>query len=179
MDLSAYALAVMLAIQPNSPYKESFEKSAKAVSSASIRSPIFAGSDGVAKTVDLVISVANFESGLQPDANGDCDQTTDKGICVKGSKPHSFCMMQINESNFKGYRTTREEILTNIDICVSIGISMMKQSFRICHDRPLDERLAWYAGGGNGCPTGLDAVRKSKHRIDKAMWLFKTYPVEN
>jgi len=179
MDLSAYALSVMIAMHPVSPWQNTYETSAKAISTASIRNPIFGGVDGAAKTVALVIAVADFESGFQPDAGGDCSETTDKGICAKGSKPHSFCMMQINESNFRGYRTTKEEILSNIDVCVSIGISMMKQSFAICRSRPLEERLAWYAGGGNNCPIGLDATRKSNHRIAKAMWLFKTYPLEN
>ena len=116
-----------------------------------------------------------MESSFQPNAEGDCDKTTKYGTCVKGSTPHSFCLLQISETNFKGFNTSREEIQSDVGKCVRIGLALMHQSFRICKSLPLDEKLRWYAGGGNGCPVNEDSGRKSKHRMQKAFWLFSKF----
>lgn len=166
----SWVLALMLELEPKSPFRETFDRTSTAIARASERSPL-PGQDAN-KTAAILVSVAWFESRFQPDAEGDCDKTNETGTCVKGSKPHSFCLLQIGESNFKGFRTTREEVQTNVDSCITVGLGLMNQSFRICASKPLPERLAQYAGGGPVCFTKDEARKKSGSRMAKAVWIY-------
>ncbi len=170
----SWVLALMMELEPKSPYRETFERSALAIARAAERSPLPGLNEE--RTVGILVSVAWFESRFQPNAEGDCDKSTEAGICAKGSKPHSFCMLQISESNFKGWRTSREEVQSNIDQCVAIGLGIMRQSFQVCSRQPLEGRLRHYAGGGDGCSPSEDAGRKSANRIKKAVFLISHFP---
>jgi len=174
----AMVLAALLKLEPHALHRSTFERTAKAIADASNASPLFGGDHGAEKTADLIASVADFESGLIPDAEGDCIANgklvpSKVGVCPTGSKPHSFCALQVNESNFKELGITRESVQTDIDVCIRSGLRLMHISFAVCRARPLEERLAHYAGGGEGCPTNEDATKKSRHRVLKALWLFK------
>jgi hypothetical protein len=50
---------------------------------------------------------------------------------------------------------------------------LVRISFRICSERPLDERLGWYAAGGNGCERRLAL---SRSRVWEAQRLLKSHP---
>ena len=172
-----WVLDLMMKVQSAHPYRSTYEQTSASIARHASMRPLFSGAYGDAKTAALLVSVGRFESELQPDAEGDC---TKDGVNVKctvsGAIPHSFCLLQVNESNFKGFGITREMIQTDIDVCVATGLSMMHSSFAVCRALPLEDRLRWYAGGGSGCPTGEDAMNKSRHRIAKGMWLFKASP---
>lgn len=172
-------LALLLRLEPHAVHRPTFEKTAKAIADASNASPLFSGAHGEEKTASLLAATADFESGLIPNAEGDCTASDGKlvpskaGVCPTGTKPHSFCLVQVGESNFKALGVTREEIQTDIETCVRSGLRLMHLSFQVCRERALEERLTHYAGGGNGCPVSDDARKKSKHRVLKALWLFK------
>jgi hypothetical protein len=113
---------------------------------------------------------------LDPAAEGDCADKTEAGTCKKGGKPHSFCLLQVNESNFAYLRTNREELTTDVRACVRAAMILLKDSFRICKAAPLEERVAWFAGGGGRCAASDDARNKSRHRMALARWLFDKAP---
>lgn len=178
--LIAVVLALLLKMEPSAPHRETFDRTAVAIASASMATPLFSGKDGPERTAYLVASVADFESGFIADAEGDCTKdgkavASKAGRCPAGATPHSFCLLQINESNFKDLGTTREEVLRDVDVCVRLGMRMMKKSFEVCRARPLDERLRWYAAGPKW-ETSEDATKKSKHRVAKALWWFRESP---
>lgn len=169
----AWVLSLMTLLEPSSPYRETFDRTALAIARGAERSPL-PGQDA-AKTAAVLVAVGWFESRFQPDAGGDCDRMTKDGICVKGSPAHSFCLFQVNETNLKAYGTDRETLLTDVNECVHVGLRMMHDSFRICRSKPLEERLSWYAAGRNGCDPGPEATKKSRHRMGRAVWLWSMH----
>lgn len=186
--LKAWVLSVMLALEPSSPLKDTFDASAEVFAASAMKSPLFCTKqeDGSCaptdadkrKTAAFYVSVGWFEGAFQQDAKGDCDQKKPDGTCVKGATPRSFCMFQIHETNLKGLGYTKDELLTDFSKCVEAGNRLMRSSFRVCSAHPLPDRLRWYAGGGNGCPTNGDAAKKSQHRVKKAVWLYDHHPLD-
>lgn len=179
MVTEAWVLSLLLKLEPQAAHRATYERTAKAIADASNIDPLFSGDKGAEKTATLITSTARYESGFIPNAEGDCTSSDGKlvaskaGVCPIGTKPHSYCLVQVGESNFKFLGVTKDEIQTNIDTCVRSGLRLMHISFKVCHERVLEERLSHYAGGGNGCPTWQDAINKSRHRITLALWLFK------
>lgn len=192
VTLKAWILSTMLALEPSSPYKETFDSTASVFAQSAINSPLFCTKqpDGSCaftdndkkKTAALYISIGWFEGAFQQDAKGDCDKKKPDGTCVKGATPHSFCMFQVNDSNLKGLGTTRDEILKDFSKCVAAGNQMLRSSFHVCAARPLTGRLRWYAAGGPDCATKAtaaqeaDVAKKSEHRMNKAVWIYDHYP---
>lgn len=178
MVTPAYVLSLMLLAVPEPPaaVRATYDATAAAIAEASSDYPLFAGDAGAERTAALIVAVARFESGLQPDAEGDCHEKTAYGTCVKGARPHSFCMLQIHETNLAYLRVTREQLQTDVRACVRAGVTMMRESFRVCARAPLEERLGWYAGGGGSCGASEDAKRKSRHRMALARWLLEKLP---
>lgn len=174
---AAYVLALMLHPlpmfgEPPESVRATYERTAEAIAELSEERPLFAGEDGPARTAAVVVAVGRFESGLRPDAEGDCDRRNGTA-CVR---PRSFCLLQINETNFAGLRTTRKEIQEDIRACVRAGLAMMRESFRICRAVPIEEKLAWYAAGSGRCGATEDAKKKSRHRMIAARLLFDAVP---
>jgi hypothetical protein len=174
--LTEWILALMLKAEPSPPWRATYERTASAIAKAAHASPLFEGEHGAEKTAALIVGVAWFESAFKPDAAGDC--TDAKGAvldCRKpGAIPHSFCALQVSETNFKGLGTTREEVQTDIDACIRHGLRLMHQSFAVCRSAPLEERLTWYASGGPTCSEREDARRKARHRFLKGQSLFRS-----
>ncbi len=173
---AALVLAWMVSLEPSSPLRSSFERTAEAIARESNRSPL-PGLDEL-RTAAVVTSLAWFESRFRVDAEGDCLGAPDRsgagqatGTCPKGSRPRSLGLLQIGVSNLAGLRISRDEAL-DVDGNVRAGLAMARRSFRVCASRPLHERLAWYAAGGPACSTDPDAVAKSQHRIDRAVRLY-------
>lgn len=170
----SWVLALMLRLEPQSPHRATFERTASAIAHHATVDPLPLGEDREAKTATVDVAIAWFESRFQPDAQGDCDKTTDKGICAPGSRPHSFCLVQVSETNFRGLRTSRDEVQADVDKCLAAGHRLMHQSFRVCANKPLEDRLNWYAAGG---PTCTEPRRQEgRHRMRKAIALFKELP---
>lgn len=172
----AYVLAMMLALEPSSPWRESFEDTAAAIAREAHRSPL--PGLGEQRTAALLVSLAWFESTFRPDAEGDClgrDGVVVEslsGRCPPGSRPRSFGLYQVHESNFAALRITKADVV-RADTATPIALRLVAASFRACAGRPIEERLSQYAGGGGTCPKGLDARRKSAHRVERAVSLHR------
>lgn len=174
----SYVLALMLAALPSAPPKTraTFPVTAAAIARAASASPLFAGESGERRTAAVLVAVGTFESSLVPDAAGDCGpgHTKANGTCEEGAKAHSFCLLQVNESNLAYARTTRAEILADVGVCVRTGLMLMRDSFRICRREPESDRLSWYAGGGGTCGVSADARSKGRHRMALARRIYET-----
>lgn len=168
----SWVLSLMLQVQPKAPWLNTYKASAEAISKAAQKYPLFVGEDGERKTAALLVSLGFFEGALKPDAKGDCKEKFSNGLCKPGSRPQSYCMFQIHETNHEGLGVTKEDLLNNIDLCTETAVKLLKRSFQICSSVPVEEKLRWYAGGGDVCTSDNDAIKKSKHRILKAIWLF-------
>lgn len=176
MVTAAWVLALMIGVHPKSPNVSTFPRSAEAIARVSNASPLFEGPTGPEKTATALVALGEFESGLQPDAEGDCvDHKTRLGVashlgrCPAGSSPHSFCEFQINETNLPGFKTTKAEIVSDIDVCTDIAIKLLHGSFTLCKGLPVDDRMANYASGRGVCA----GIVESRHRMKRAEWLFK------
>ena len=139
-----WILSLMLLLQPDAPWKDDYENVASAINEASESKPLFAGDNGKRKTAALLVSLAWFESRFDRKAIGD--------------KGKSFGL----------YQQQGMGELFDAKIASMVAVEQIKISFRICSNRPIEERLGWYAAGGPNCQFGL---LKSKHRMLKAFWL--------
>ena len=142
-------LTVMVLLQPQAPWKDDYEQISRGLLSGATTAPVFDGEYGVQRTLALDISLAWFESRFDRHATG--DNGAAHGLYQVHAKEAETVEAQTIEAN-----------------------KLIKASFRICRNRPLEERLGWYASGGNGCdrPGGLKA---SRHRMLKAMWLYRKF----
>jgi hypothetical protein len=172
--LAALALAMMNSAQPSAPWKDTYPRTSEAFAKSAHEHPLFNGDRGEEQTVALFVSVAWFESSFNPKAEGDHDclkraSDTNRCLVFDKSKPRSFGLGQIGESNFKTLGVTKELLLEDPDVQVGAMNTMLRQSLYICRAEPEDFRVAWYAVGGEGCAQGHVV---SRHRVLKAKWLF-------
>ncbi len=148
--MSAWILSLMLVLQPQAPWRATYEATAAAIAATVQREePLFAGEQGRERTAALLVSLAWFESRFDAHALGDHGR--------------SHGLYQIQEHG---------ELADPAD-ATRAALGMLRESFRVCRARPLEERLGWYAAGGPDCSRGL---RESRHRVARAMWLFRTHP---
>ena len=142
-------LTVMALLQPKAPWEGDYETVARDIARGAAASPVFEGEYGIQRTIALDVSLAWFESRFDRHAIGD------------HGAAHGLYQVHAREAETVEAQTIEAN-------------ELIKASFRICKNRPLEERLGWYASGGNGCdkPGGLKA---SRHRMLKAIWLFEHY----
>ncbi len=163
MVTASWVLALMMAAQSTHPYRSTYERTAEAIARAAVATPLFTGAHGAERTAALLVSVGKYESAFDPTAIGDHGQ--------------SHCLLQVGQSNFGFLSVTRAEIHQSIEVCIDSGIRMMQASFRACRGRPVEERLAHYAEGGEQCPDPSSAgARASRHRFALANWLLLNRP---
>jgi hypothetical protein len=140
----------MILLQPNAPWKDSYETTAQAITKAVAQElPLFSGERGRERTAALLVSLAWFESRFNKNAVGD------HGAAHGLYQQHD-------------HGTLEDPFEASV-----VAIQQMRASSRICKSRPIEEMLGWYAAGGNDCNRGL---RESRHRVLKAFWLFKNHP---
>ena len=150
--------------------------------------PVFAGPDGRARTLALMLSIADSESGFRKDVD------LGVGPASRGDGGRSWCLMQVQLSaeDQSTHRTVRrivmdgdawkyandgktgwggEDLVSDRKKCFRAGLHMIRVSMRACSYLPVRERLAVYTGGS----CAYEAARKSSSsRIGKAMsWLFR------
>jgi|SRR5208283_702645 hypothetical protein len=157
----AFILALMSFLQPtNAPgVKWDYEPTARAIAKYSFSNPLWPREErGIERTADLLVSLSWFESNYNPDAEGDGHA--------------SFGLYQMTP----GTAGSSPDALKDPDTATRIALSLIRTSFRICKDYPADERLGWYAHGGNSCANS-DGRKKSKHRMWKAEWLGSKVPM--
>ena len=156
----ALVLAAMVAVQPNAPWRATYESTAEAIANEASAHPLFDGEDGTVRTAALLVSLAWFEGAFRPDAVGDGGA--------------SVGMFQVNGSALAFVGATREELLRDTVACVSAGRRIAALSLSRCRALPADERLSLYASGS--CTTGR---RESRHRMAKAAWVTRRIAVQD
>lgn len=157
---AAQILALMIELEPNSPYRDTFSETAEVFAKVANEAPLFKGEDGSQRTAALFVSVAWFESRFNQKAIGD--------------HGHSLCEFQIGISNLKALETSKDEILNNVEVCTRSARRMMSISFGVCRGKDVLDVLGHYAFGGQKCG-GEDGegLRESRHRMRKADFLFR------
>jgi len=164
--LVKWVLASMTRAQPTAPWQATYRQTAEIFAKVATDSPLFRGVDGPKKTAAWFVSTAWFESRFDPKAVGDCRKRDKAGKCI--SLPNSLCMFQVGISNLPYLGLTKDQILESTEVCTRAARKMMKISFGVCRGRPSDEWLGHYASGGGVC----GGLRESRHRVNKAKWLF-------
>lgn len=156
---AAWVLTLMQSIEPNAPWKDTYEKTAEVFAKVANEQPLFKGEDGAMRTAALFVSVAWFEGRLKPNAIGD--------------KGQSVCAFQVGVSNLAALGTTKDAMLDDIEVCTKSARTMMATSFRVCANKPVEDIMAHYAFGGPTCGGPKEeGFRESRHRMRKAEWLF-------
>lgn len=171
VDVAFVTLLIEKAQPAGAPWQSTRPMVAEVIARKSNFEPLFKGDDGPAKTASVAVAILLFESGIKPDAVGDCLEKDDKGMCLPGATPRSYCGFQIERSNLPALGVTREQIVSNFEVCTDAAWKMMKSSFSICKGKDWTEEdlLNQYATGGGVCLPS----EKGKHRMLKALWLYK------
>jgi hypothetical protein len=189
--LKVWILSLLVATgDPGAPWKDTYDTTAMAFAEGAQVSPLFctkqpdgecvAQPEDVRKTGALYVSTSWFESRHNPKAEGDgtCLEWSEsadkagKARCLRRGPAHSFCLGQINDSNFPGLGITKEAILGDVRVCVKAMNTLMRKSLKVCAAEPIEFGLSWYAAGGDGCRPN----KESQHRVNKAKWLFSNKP---
>jgi hypothetical protein len=144
-----WILFVMLMLQPNAPWKDTYAETAKAIAEVSHTNPLFEGEKGEQKTAALFVSLAWYESRFNPKAIGD------------------------HGKSFGLYQQQGHGEISDSRVATEVAYNQIKTSFRVCNGKPIEDRLGWYAAGGPTCDYGL---RESRHRMLKAFWLVGKFP---
>jgi hypothetical protein len=114
--------------------------------------PVFAGDDGVRKTVALDVALAWLESRFDPHAVGD-------------------------HGSARGLFQVHAPELPTVEAQTRAANRLLRASFRACGSG--DEGLAWYAAGGaSGC-TSEGGTRASRGRMALARWLLHHVPPDS
>ena len=160
MKLSILVLRTMLSLQPEAPWKDTYELTSEVIAQMSQDEPLFRGDDGPMRTAAVLVSLGWFEGRFRQDA--------------VNAKEGSYCMFQVNQSNFKALGVTREQIQSNFVVCTRAALEMAKVSGHVCSRRPREEFLGHYASGGDTC----GGVRASVNRMRKAFSIFDRWKRE-
>ncbi|MGO9710150.1 MAG: hypothetical protein ACLQBL_14880 [Polyangiaceae bacterium] len=104
--------------------------------------PLFAGSDGRAKTALLLASIAAHESTFRVDVeNGR----------ARGDGGTSWCFMQLHIGSGKTVEGwTGQDVTSDRKLCFRAGLHIARESFRMCNGLPDNEMLSAYASGQCG-----------------------------
>lgn len=141
-----WIISLMLLLQPQAPWKANYESTAVGILEGAKAEPLFQGESGLRRTVALDVALAWFESRFDPSAVGD-----------NGRSRGLYQVQYVGDVEPVLQQTIRAN-------------QMIKESFRVCRYKPFEERLGWYASGGNGC-SNAGGLKASRHRVLKAKWL--------
>jgi len=129
--------------------------------------PLYSGPMGRAKTVEVILAIASFESGFRKDVD------FGKGKFAKGDGGRSWCFMQVNlgQAGANGKTTQRlivnadgtftfttdptkgfggEDLVANRKSCFKAGLSIIRTSFNMCGPTDAKDKLMVYASGACG-----------------------------
>lgn len=153
--LTSWILSLMVAMQPEAPWKDTYASTASAIDQAvHEEEPLFENDPvGREKTAALLVSLAWFESTFRPNAVGGRGRL--RGLYQIGGRGDLSDPLRASRA----------------------AIELLRDSFRACAARPVEERLVVYAAGGTTCKEARPAVlKKSRDRVAKARWLVKRFP---
>jgi hypothetical protein len=147
----AWVLSLMLILQPEAPWKTTYESTATTIVQKATATPIKGDSKGGAYTAVILVSLAWFESRFDPEAHNPKDP---------------------GGGSYGLYQASRVPI-PDVAAQTDQALGMIRQSFKACAALPVEKRLSWYTTGGPVCvPT-----KESTHRMGLAMRLLKEHPV--
>ena len=152
-----------------------------------LEAPLFPGPYGRAKTLAVMLGIADSESGFRKDVD------SGKGAYAKGDNGKSWCLMQVRLGTAINGKTPNrvaikggvyefvydgvsgfggEDLVKDRKACFRVALHIMRDSFNKCSDLPVDERLSIYTSGSH------DSGRvASKIRVGKAIkWLAAVAP---
>jgi hypothetical protein len=170
----AWAVAFMIAVAPpgRPGSKEAPDDGAaryREIAAAAARvaydpeaTPLFGGSMGRARTLALLLSVANYESGFL--------RHVDFGIGsrARGDSGQSWCLMQIKVGTGRTAEGwTGRDLVADRERCFRAGLAIMRRSFQACRNNSPTEMLDAYTSGS--CDRGQ---MESRRRVEGAMkWM--------
>ena len=152
--LTSWILALMIAMQPEAPWKDTYPATAAAIDLAVREQPsLFTDDeDGRAKTAAILVALAWAESTFKPNAVGAGGTSGLFQIAGRGN-------------------------LTDPTKAASVALTMVRESFALCRARPVEERLAIYAAGGSSCKDmPARVLEKSRFRVWKGLSMYKKHP---
>lgn len=106
--------------------------------------PLFRDDEAKIRTAALIVAIAFRESSLRNDIS---------------SKTDDWCAMQVNR---------RPDLAKDPEACIRVGMTMLRESMRICPAHP----IAFYASGPGGCDNAR-AQRISRDRMAVAARLVR------
>ncbi len=126
--------------------------------------PLFAGTDGRAKTAATLLGLTRYESDWHRDVD---DGTT------RGDHKRAWCIGQVL-LDADGVKKTPEgwtgpDLVADRTRCLRVVLRMARESFRACRALPVEERLAVYARGS--CDS-VEGQKLSRTRMKLAFILF-------
>lgn len=151
----SWVVGLLAALEPNAPYRSTYEKTAEAIARVSESEPLFpVEEEGEERTATLLVSLAWYESRLRPDA--------------KSKNGRWYCLYQLE----KGWLPNAKQSLVDPEMCTRAAVKVIRQSMTTCKSRPLTERLAYFTSGR--CDRG---GVESRYRMFLASKLLKEHPL--
>lgn len=148
-----WVVAMMVALEPNAPWRGTFEKTAEAIGRVAESEPLF-DDRGEERTAALLVAVAWYESRLKPNA--------------KSADGHGMCLYQVD----RRHMTDPRKALEDPELCTREAMKIIRASFKNCKNNSFDERLAQFTSGR--CTKGL---ADSRYRMFLAGKLLRDHPV--
>jgi hypothetical protein len=152
-----WVVGLMVALEPSSPWRGTYEKSAEAIARVAESEPVF-DDHGEERTAALLVAIAWYESRLKPNAR---------------SKDGQFlCLYQVD----KRHLADPQKALDDPEVCTRAAIKIIRASLQQCGTakKPLDDRLAQFMSGT--CDKGLV---DSRYRMFLAGKLLREHPFPN
>jgi hypothetical protein len=172
MNLTPWILASMLWLVPRAPWISTFEDTARDIEQGAREVPVFDGPLAVERTVALDVAVASFESTFEPTALGDC-----RKLKKNASDPDPPRSKRTEEGcRSHGLYQTDVDLRASALEQTRYANRMLHHSFKVCSKNRFEERLAWYASGGDdGCSSEAGKLA-SRNRMDLMYRIFLRRP---
>jgi hypothetical protein len=149
----AWVVGLMVALEPQAPWRPTFEKTAEAIARVSESDPLFE-ERGEERTAALLVAIAWYESRLKHNA--------------KSANGQWLCLYQVDRRHLPD----PQKALDDPEVCTRAAIKIIKSSLQRCSRRPAEERLASFMSGT--CEHGLP---DSRYRVHLANRLLREHPV--
>jgi hypothetical protein len=150
-----WVVGLMVALEPSTPWRGTYEKSAEAIARVAESEPLF-DEHGEERTAALLVAIAWYESRLKPTA--------------KSKDGQFLCLYQVD----KRHLSEPQKALDDPEVCTRAAIKIIRASLRTCAKNRLDDRLAQFMSGA--CDKGLP---DSRYRMFLAGKLLREHPVPN
>ena len=152
--LTGWILSLMVALQPEAPWKDTYPATAAAINQVVSAQPSIFTDDheGRAKIASVLVA-------------------------LPGPSRHSSQPRLARTASAAFTRSAEKRDASDPLKASRVALDLVRESFRLCRARRVEERLAVYAAGGTSCkdPPAL-ALSKSRFRIWKALVLVKQHP---